>query len=308
MEQGKEDRDRARRRVQGVWQRRYGAERPRGGMWFSAVSLVSAVAAALLICGLVYGTYTALGGTAGSTPIGDARVITGRGTEQGSGTGAAGTAGQAAAGSPLGRKRIHIVALGDSLAYGFGDASGRGFAGDVAEWYRQSGKIVIESNLGIGGLTSGGLLAELGQPAVQRTVRSADLILLSIGGNDLNDSAGLPQINSRRVALAQRSFTSHLTSILSDISRWNPLATIVIVGLYNPYGDIAVARPHTDAIVQDWNLAEERVAWRFPHTVVAETFDLFALHPGAFLYLDHFHPNRAGYARIARRIWQDLQG
>ncbi len=63
----------------------------------------------------------------------------------------------------------------------------------------------------------------------------------------------------------------------------------------------------TNAIIQAWNLHETEIVAAFPKTVVVQTSDLFQLHPAQLLYIDHFHPNEAGYQRIAERVWQDLQ-
>ncbi|GMA50839.1 hypothetical protein GCM10025857_21960 [Alicyclobacillus contaminans] len=251
----------------------------------------SAAATALLAGCFFYGLYAGLGGR------------TGGGTPQ-----AAPLSTSPAANPSAQKKTVHLVALGDSLAHGYGDASGMGFVGDVSQQFRRQGDSVIQSNLGIDGLTSSGLLTELQQPAVRRLLPAADIILVSIGGNDLNDAAGLPTLHTAQIAVAQRQFETNLTRILTQIQTINPTAPILLVGLYNPYQDIASVRVQTDTIVQDWDTREASIASKFPHTVVVQTFDLFALHGSSYLYVDHFHPNQAGYQRIADRIWQDLQG
>ena len=260
--------------------------------WVRAAIVTSVLATIGLVGGFVYGTYTALYGSGGkATAEGSAQ------TSSGSTPVAAGN-----------RKTVHLVALGDSLTHGFGDVSGRGYVGDVSQYYRSAGKQVIQSNLGIDGLTSDGLQKELQQTSVQHVIGSADVVLVSIGGNDLNDSAGLPQLDATRIAKAEANFTANLTSILAEIRRLNPSASVVLVGLYNPYGTVVATASQTNAIVQTWDLREDLVAAKLPGVIVVQTFDLFQLHPSQFLYLDHFHPNQAGYQRIADRIWQDLQG
>lgn len=251
----------------------------------------SVVMGATLVVGFFYGTYVGFGGTiAGDSPQ---RTASSAMPTQPSGTAQ--------------KQVVHLVALGDSLAHGLGDASGQGFVGDISSDYRQQGDTVIQSNLGIDGLTSGGLLKELKQPSVQTLLPTATVILLSIGGNDLDNAAGLPAIHIRQIASARSQFQSHLTSILKQVRTLNPHAPILLVGLYNPYGNVVQTRAQTDAIVQSWDTAENQIAVTFPNTVVVQTFDLFELHPSQFLYVDHFHPNQQGYQRIAARIWQDLQ-
>lgn len=205
-------------------------------------------------------------------------------------------------------KTVHLLAIGDSLAHGLGDASGKGFVGDVSGQYRSKGYKVIQSNLGIDGLTSQGLKSEIHQASIKPTLQSANMVLISIGGNDLNNSAGLPQINTKKIAAAESSFSTNLKDVLTTIRKDNPKAPIFLVGLYNPYANIASDKLATDAVVQSWNAKEWTIANQFKKTVVVQTFDLFELHDNQLLYIDHFHPNQMGYQLIATRIWQDIKG
>lgn len=254
-----------------------------------AASVMSSI---LLVGGFTYGTYAALGGTIRSSSPQTYAPST------------------AAAQKPAANqtKTLHLVALGDSLAHGLGDASGNGFVGDVSQLYRGQGYAVIQSNFGIDGLTSAGLLDELKQSSINSVLASANVILVSIGGNDLNDAAGLPKINKTKIAAAEQQFISNLTTILTQIRSVNQSAPILLVGLYNPYEDVAASKIQTDSVVQSFDTAEEAVTAKFQKVVVAQTFDLFQLHGNQLLYVDHFHPNQTGYQRIANRIWQDLQG
>jgi lysophospholipase L1-like esterase len=267
------------------------------GLWSNrlvrSAAVASVVVAAVLAGGFIYGTYAALGGSVGDASSQHDNHV--------------GSSGVAPTPSPQ-SKTLHLVALGDSLTHGLGDASGRGYVGDVSEQYRQIGYTVIQSNLGIDGLTSNGLLNAMKQSSVQNLLQSANVILISIGGNDLNGAAGLPLIDSQRIATAEAKFSTNITTILSAIRSVNGTAPIALVGLYNPYSGVSSAAHQTNAIVQSWVVREEQITATFPQTVVVQTFDLFQLNPSQFLYVDHFHPNQAGYQRIADRVWQDLQG
>ena len=55
-----------------------------------------------------------------------------------------------------------------------------------------------------------------------------------------------------------------------------------------------------------YNIMEKLVA-PYPNITVIPTYDLFLNHEEKFLYNDHFHPNQAGYERIAERIIQVLK-
>ncbi|KAF0995036.1 hypothetical protein BJQ97_01685 [Geobacillus sp. TFV-3] len=83
-------------------------------------------------------------------------------------------------------EKIDIVALGDSLTRGTGDESGKGYVGYmVDELRRQTDQPIRVTNLAVRGLRSDGLLRQLGEPEIQRQVAMADLIVMTIGGNDL---------------------------------------------------------------------------------------------------------------------------
>lgn len=251
--------------------------------------VASLITTSILIAGFFYGIYAAFGEPVGGKPKS--------------------TSSDVASTSNINQsKMIHLVALGDSLAHGFGDVTGRGFVGDISRLYRSQGDSVIQSNFGIDGLTSQGLINEIKQSSVQSLLRTANVILVSIGGNDLNNAAGLPTIQTGKIAAAKHAFATHLTTILTQIRSINQTAPIMLVGLYNPYTNVTAKRQQTDAIVQDWNVQEERISGKFSNSVVVRTFDLFQLHSSTLLYADHFHPNKEGYQLIANRIWQDLRG
>lgn len=264
------------------------------------VTLLSTLAAVVLAGGFVYGAYTASGHAAGSAQSGP-QAATGNGVATGNPASVSGSVGE-----PSGT--IHLLALGDSLTHGFGDASGKGYVGDVVDLLRRQGRQVSQTNLGIDGLTSEGLVKELQQAQVARDVRSSNVIFISIGGNDLNNAAGLPNIHLAKIASAEKQFQHNLNQILGTLQGWNPKAVILLVGLYNPYGDIVKARTQTNDIVSTWNQDELSIVSHYPHAAVVQTYDLFQLNPTKYLYVDHFHPNEAGYSLIATRIWQDLQG
>jgi lysophospholipase L1-like esterase len=81
-----------------------------------------------------------------------------------------------------------ILVLGDSLARGTGDETGKGFAVDVLQAYRKRGPAEL-TKLGVGGSESPEVLAVAESPTVRARAAEADLILLSVGGNDLSHAA-----------------------------------------------------------------------------------------------------------------------
>ncbi|QOR85716.1 SGNH/GDSL hydrolase family protein [Geobacillus stearothermophilus] len=199
-------------------------------------------------------------------------------------------------------EKMDIVALGDSLTRGTGDESGKGYVGYMVDALRrQTDRPIRVTNLAVRGLRSDGLLRQLGQPEIQRQVAMADLIVMTIGGNDLFQGGEALKLDRKQLNEAKRRYVANLDRIFAALRRFNSEAVIFAIGLYNPFGDLDDAK-WTSAVVRDWNFASAEVAARYPNIVAVPTFDLFALHVNDYLYSDHFHPNAAGYKRIGERV------
>jgi lysophospholipase L1-like esterase len=204
--------------------------------------------------------------------------------------------------------KLKVVTLGDSLTRGAGDANGLGYVGLVREALEKQRKTeLILSNLAINGQQSSDLLAQLERPQIKRLVAEADLIMFTIGGNDLfRQSGGVYALDKEKLAAAMTSLTSNFSQILSRLREWNGNAPIIYTSLYNPFGDTEAAQD-TTAPVLEWNGKAAEIASRFRGVIVVPTYDLFLQKEKAYLYTDHFHPNNAGYRRIAERIMQALE-
>ena len=134
-------------------------------------------------------------------------------------------------------KPFYLV-LGDSIAYG------SGLGNPTEACY---GKIVADTNnyeyvnYSVPGHTTTNLIARLGQPEVVEALQKADIISISIGGNDfllgnlmelifnamvLKDYAPLDNIAA--------SFFENFSTIVDIINENNPDAVILMQTLYNP--------------------------------------------------------------------------
>jgi len=207
-----------------------------------------------------------------------------------------------------------ILVLGDSLARGTGDESGKGFAVDVLEEFRKRGKAEL-TNLGVNGLESAEIRTTAESSNVRELAANADLILVSAGGNDLSHAAsGAPRSPSAAadaVATARRDYAANLRAILSTLREANPSAPIGVLGLYDPFGGgpQSVSGPGRlgSSVILQWNSIAAETALSHPGVFVIPTFDLFQSHPDR-LSADRYHPNRKGYEEIAKRILQALPG
>ncbi|MBO8164972.1 MAG: lysophospholipase [Brevibacillus sp.] len=202
----------------------------------------------------------------------------------------------------------NVVALGDSLTRGTGDVNGQGYVGLFRQAYeQQSGQQLVLNNLAINGLTSGELLAQLEQRHVQELLSTADLILFTIGGNDLfRLSGGLYELDEQRIKEGIDKLQKNFTKVLERLRHHNQEAMIIYPALYNPFGSTEAASITDDPILM-WNGAASRIAASFDKVIVVPTYDLFVHKEDHYLYSDHFHPNSAGYARIAERVLQAVR-
>jgi lysophospholipase L1-like esterase len=200
------------------------------------------------------------------------------------------------------KKEIHIVALGDSLTRGTGDESGKGYVGYMVDDLRKkANKPIRVTNLAIKGQRSEGLLKQLRQTEIQRQLRQADIIVMTIGGNDLFQGGKALQLSTPQLNQAKTTYLRNLDRIFQTIHHVNKNAVVFHIGLYNPFSDLKEAKK-TSVIVRQWNFAAAETAARYPNIIAVPTFDLFELHVNDYLYSDHFHPNKDGYKRIGERV------
>ncbi len=200
-------------------------------------------------------------------------------------------------------KNYTIVALGDSLTRGTGDAAGKGYVGYLKENLEEkTKKKILLSNFGIKGQTSSQLASQVKQQQIQRQIKSADTVLITIGGNDLfQGGQTLQNLNKNNIQKLENDYLKNVDSILKSIRSANKDATIFLIGLYNPFSNLQDAKT-TTAIVREWNYRSSELSANYKQTVFVPTFDLFQLKVDDYLYTDKFHPNAKGYKLIAERV------
>lgn len=198
---------------------------------------------------------------------------------------------------------LQIVALGDSLTRGTGDSEGKGYVGNlIANLEAKTDQKLSLTNLGIKGQTSVQLTIQVQQKEIQRQVQIADIIMITIGGNDLfRGGQALMDTSPESLQPIEEKFNENLHTILAEIRKVNPVASIFLIGLYNPFIELENAEL-TSKTVRDWNYQSAEIAATYPKTVFVPTFDLFQLNVNQYLYTDQFHPNTEGYRLIAERV------
>jgi lysophospholipase L1-like esterase len=220
----------------------------------------------------------------------------------------------ATGGSWSDKKELYITSLGDSLTKGTGDSTGDGYVDRVIKNLSKAMEmpVYLVNNLAINGMRADQLVTRLDESGFRNGLGKADIILMTIGANDLfqiaQDGGSLaeggdlsPELLLERLPEAEE----RLKSVLSKIRQLNPTARIVYVGLYNAFYDLPEMRPASE-IVAKWNDYAHSLAEQDGNTTVVPTYDLFELNLKMYLSSDHFHPNALGYARISERIVQAL--
>ncbi|MGE8205908.1 GDSL-type esterase/lipase family protein [Heyndrickxia sp. NPDC080065] len=200
-------------------------------------------------------------------------------------------------------KQFHIAALGDSLTRGTGDPEGKGYIGYLMDdLKKKSSKKLMLTNSAIKGQTSKQLLSQLKHGEIQRQIENADLILLTIGGNDLfQGGQALFNLNLNFGKKLEKPYLENLKQIYATIRSFNNKATIFHIGLYNPFIDMEESKL-TSEVVRQWNFDSANLASNYKKIVYVPTFDMFELNVNDYLFNDKFHPNAAGYKLIGERV------
>lgn len=196
---------------------------------------------------------------------------------------------------------LRVVIVGDSVAHGAGDESGRGIAGNLERALSSAGtRAATVVNLGIDGARTFTVQRLLRTARARSEVRCADAVIVSIGGNDLYGDSMARLWSTLAPPIARQHVLTRVDRVVARIHAINPSARITLLGLYDPYHRMRLGA-FLDEQVNLWDarLIDHFAADRY--VTVIRVADLLAqehrLSP-----VDHFHPGAIGYALIAARI------
>jgi lysophospholipase L1-like esterase len=204
-------------------------------------------------------------------------------------------------------KVIHYLAFGDSLTVGYGAPPSQGFVPELKRKMEAIGRIpVTVSNAGSNGATTGRLLELiLTEPELTHLFKRANVITITAGGNDLIQAA-LPLLQGgdiSRLNSALHAYEDNYNKILALIDKIKGDAThtgspfvLILIGLYNPFPQI----PEAAYWVERFNLFLSNL--QKPRIRIVQVYDAFKGKEAKLLYVDHIHPNAAGYLVIADRV------
>lgn len=203
-------------------------------------------------------------------------------------------------------KPIHVVGLGDSLTVGVGDELKRGgYFGRVTvamnDWIGVE-EVHID-NLAKKGRRSDQQIKQLEDPEVQEKLKEANVIMFTIGGNDIMKvvKRNLFELKVAPFYKELQQFEKRLDEIYSLLRSLNGDAVIIVGGLYNPFSIISAEPMELEEILADWNEAIEVQTVLDGQSCFVPVNDLFYSNENMVYHSDFFHPNAKGYAEMADR-------
>ena len=205
-----------------------------------------------------------------------------------------------------------VVGLGDSLTQGVGDERKLGgYLGRLAaEMETFQGVRDIElKNEAKRGRRSDQLLKQIQSGDIDEALEKADVITMTIGGNDIMKIVKQDLFHLRVDAFQKELllFNNRYADILTEIRQLNPDAPIVILGLYNPFSIVTDEANEFDEIIKDWNQAITNFAYSDMNACYVHVEDLFKTNENMVYHTDFFHPNSKGYEQMMQRILDSLQ-
>lgn len=250
-------------------------------------------------------------------------------------------------------KEFRIVTLGDSITVGYEPNLKElpyGYVERLQEQGLLHGRTQVD-NYGIAGLKSSGLknfadaikegkalTSEAIQPslpdpragqvganiaAIRESVAGANLVAITIGGNDVSellgsaDKLGDAELQAKVKELLS-SYTANVSAVINDIHEINPNAKIVIADQYQPMPEVAGKALYAKLMEasQGFTTTIDGIATEFSakgmDVKVAHVAKEFVGGEGTMTHMikdRDFHPNQLGYEAIAKvfaeTIWGD---
>lgn len=207
---------------------------------------------------------------------------------------------------------ITIVSVGDSLTEGVGDSTNRGGYIPYLKDKLEEDKGISDAhfyNFGVKGNRSDQLLKRLNSKKIMNAIDEADMVIVTIGGNDMMKVVreNLSSLNMKAFQKQKQIFKENLDDTLFKIREENPNSMVVLVGLYNPFFTWFANIKEIDEIVMEWNRSSKEILGKYPNSYFVEIDDIFQKDAEDLLFTDYFHPNDKGYELIGYRVFNTLK-
>lgn len=200
---------------------------------------------------------------------------------------------------------VYITAIGDSLTQGIGDETKQGgYVGVLEQMFNKRKSTGTFDNFGKRGNRSDQLLKRLNEPAINSSIQRANIVLITIGANDIMQvlKENITNLEMDDFTTERQNYENRLVKIIGKIKRINPATDIYLLGFYNPFARYFKDIQELEIIAKDWNTTGENVTKKIDHTYFIPMMDLFDNTAKEVFADDNFHPNHLGYQLIAERV------
>ncbi len=170
-------------------------------------------------------------------------------------------------------------------------------------------KSVELDNRGKNGRRSDQLLELLQRGHYDDELAQANLISISLGGNDIMKIVKKNIFSMKKTMFDKElpRFYDRYEQVIAEIREVNPDAPILLVGFYNPFSIVVDEVTPFEPIIEEWNTAIEQLAANDEKACFATVEDLFVSNEDMVYHVDFFHPNSTGYDRMTKRIIETMQ-
>lgn len=203
-----------------------------------------------------------------------------------------------------------ITAIGDSLTQGVGDETNSdGYLTTLKTRLTNLDYRVRIENYGRRGNRTDQLIKRIEEEnAIQRSIRRADLVLITVGANDILRIArdNILNLEEDLFDLEIDHYEERLIDLFELIHSYNNDAQIYLVGFYNPFEGYFDEIEAFQAILAAWNDTGRAVFESRPNGHFIPIHDLFQIDAINLLADDNFHPNQTGYSLIASRVLHSI--
>jgi len=202
-------------------------------------------------------------------------------------------------------KNLSIVAVGDSLTQGVGDSENAGgYVGIIDRTINEDEQHAHIQNFGKRGDRTDQLLIRLDDPKVATSISDADMVLITIGANDIMQvvKENFTHLTYSKFAEERVDYEERLRDVFDRIESLNDEADVYLIGFYNPFAKFFPDIDELGLIVDDWNAVGKKVTEDYNQATYIPTKDLFVDEDIELFADDHFHPNDRGYERMAKRV------
>lgn len=227
------------------------------------------------------------------------------------------------------QQALNYVAIGDSLTQGVGDSTEQGgfvplLSQNLVNTYDYQ---VTFKNYGISGNTSQQILKRMHEQSdIQEDLKKANLMTLTVGGNDIMAvfKKNITKLDTKQLSSASASYQKNLKEIIELARQDNSHLPIYILGVYNPFYLNFPQMTAVQDVIDQWNDTTEEITSQYEQVyfvpindllykgvdgkegVVQRSGDQVTVVNDALFEDDHFHPNNIGYQIMSNAVMEKI--